>query len=198
MTSDTWDEFAKEWDSEPDVQMYSNLAFGSWQRRVLPLISDISKTRVLDFGCGTGQLTEKLSPLCEYVVAVDTSRRMIEILNSKIVETGINNVTSLVSTIDPKSIAENRHTLGQFGLVVASSVCSFLADFEVTLRHIAATMNSGGVFVHWDWMDDMPFDKVRSAFSGAGMKCLRVEREFTIGDRNESMAVVMGIGKLVH
>ena len=152
---------------------------------------------MLDFGCGTGQLTEKIAALCEHVLAVDTSPSMIEQLNRKIIETGLKNVTSLVAIIESESIAENRSMLGQFDLVVASSVCSFLPDFEATLCHIAAIMKPGGIFVHWDWVVDMPSDKIRNAFSGAGMNCLRVEREFTMDSKNGSMAVVMGIGQLV-
>ena len=196
MTSDAWDDFAADWDTEPDVQTYANCAFKSWQRRVSPLFPNMAEIRVLDFGCGTGQLTEKLAPLCQRVVAVDTSPRMVELLNRKIIETEVKNVTSLVATIDSESIAENRGMLGQFSLVVASSVCSFLPDFEATLCHIATIMEPGGVFVQWDWLDDMPSNKIRNAFSGAGMNCVRVEKEFMIDGKNGSMAVVMGIGQL--
>ena len=197
MASDTWDDYAADWDTEPDVREYSEYAFSSFQHKVAPLVSNMPEIRVMDFGCGTGLLTEKLAPLCQCVVAVDTSTRMIEVLDNKIAKAGIKNVTSLVATIDSKSIKKNRDILGQFGLVVASSVCSFLPDFEATLCHIAAIMKPGGVFVHWDWMDDLPADRIRNAFSGAGINCLTIEREFAMNGRNESKAVVMGIGKIV-
>jgi 2-polyprenyl-3-methyl-5-hydroxy-6-metoxy-1,4-benzoquinol methylase len=196
MTSDSWDDFAADWDTDPDAREYAACAFSSWQRRVSPLISNLADIRVLDFGSGTGLLTEKFAPICRQVVAVDNSAQMIDVLDSKITEAGIDNVTSLVATVDDKSIADNQDLLSGFGLVVASSVCSFLPDFEATLCYIATTMNPGGVFVHWDWMDDMPSNTIQSTFSKAGMNCIAVEKEFEMKSTNGSKAVVMGIGQL--
>jgi len=82
MTADSWDDFAADWDNEPDVRKYADKAFESWQRKAAPLISSMAETRVLDFGCGTGLLTEKLAPLCQHVVAVDTSVEKIRLANS--------------------------------------------------------------------------------------------------------------------
>jgi 2-polyprenyl-3-methyl-5-hydroxy-6-metoxy-1,4-benzoquinol methylase len=196
MTADSWDDFAADWDDEPDVRKYADKAFESWQRKAAPLILSMAETRVLDFGCGTGLLTEKLAPLCQHVVAVDTSVEMIGVLKRKIIEAGVKNVTPLVTSIDSKAITEYRDTLGQFGLVVASSVCSFLPDFEATLCHIVTAMKPGGMFVQWDWLDDMPAEKICDGYAKAGMICISVEKEFDLADKGGSMTVVMGIGKL--
>ena len=83
MPTDTWDDFAAGWDAESAVQQYADKAYESWQRRVAPLIENISEIRILDFGCGTGLLTERLAPLCREIVAVDTSVGMIDVLDSK-------------------------------------------------------------------------------------------------------------------
>ncbi len=197
MNSDNWDDFAADWDTRPDVREYADRAFKSFQRRVLPLVPKMVHTRVMDFGCGTGLLTEKLSPLCDRVVALDSSSRMMEILNRKLAKTGTKNVTSLVATVDSKTIDENRDILGQFDLVVASSVCSFLPDFQLTLCDISTIMRPNAIFVHWDWLDDLPPSEIRSAFSQAGLNCIRAEREFEMVGNNGSMEVVMGIGKRI-
>ncbi len=96
------------------------------------------------------------------------------------------------------AISEYRDTLGQFGLVVASSVCSFLPNFEATLCHIGSIMKPGGIFVQWDWIDDMPAEKIRDAFTKAGMSCISVEKGFDFGGKDGPVTVVMGIGKLDH
>ena len=51
--------------------------------------------RILDFGCGTGLLTEKLAPLVREVIAVDTSPNMIDVLRRK----EIGNVTTICTDI---------------------------------------------------------------------------------------------------
>jgi len=196
MTTDTWDSFAADWDNQQDVRKYADNAFDSWRREALPLISNVAETRVLDFGCGTGLLTEKLAPHCQHIVAVDTSVEMIRCLRRKITGANVGNVTPLVTAIDFEAIAAHRRILGRFGLVVASSVCSFLPDFELTLCDIAKTMKPGGIFVHWDWADDMPFAEIRNAFAKAAMKCVSVENEFVVAGSDGSMPVVMGIGIL--
>ena len=96
------------------------------------------------------------------------------------------------------AISEYRDTLGQFGLVVASSVCSFLPNFEATLCHIVTIMKPGGIFVQWDWIDDMPAEKIRDAFTKAGMSCISAEKEFDLEGKDGPVTVVMGIGKLDH
>jgi SAM-dependent methyltransferase len=196
MTTDSWDEFAADWDSNPDVLTYANRAFDSWQSKVSPLMGKIAEARVLDFGCGTGLLTSNFSPICLHVVAVDTSPKMIERLKGKIIKADISNVTTLAAPIDAASILEHGNVLGKFDLVVASSVCSFLPDFESTLREVASIMMPGGIFVQWDWLESMPADKIQSAFSRAGMTCLQAETEFSMEGHDSSMAVVMGIGQL--
>ena len=54
----SWDEYAADWDNEPSALLYADKAFESLQQ-----IVDIQDLRVLDFGCGTGLLSQKLSPL---------------------------------------------------------------------------------------------------------------------------------------
>jgi 2-polyprenyl-3-methyl-5-hydroxy-6-metoxy-1,4-benzoquinol methylase len=197
MPTDTWDDFAAGWDAEPDVQQYADKAYNSWQRRVAPLIENVSEIKALDFGCGTGLLTERLAAHCHEIVAVDSSGRMIDVLDGKIAESGSGNISSLVTTIDQSSIRAHRNLLSKFDLVVASSVCSFLPDFEETLFDIATIMSPDSIFVHWDWLEELPIDTVRAAFSKAGLNCLRIDKEFDMAGRSGPASVVMGIGPLV-
>ncbi len=75
MTADSWDDFAADWDKEPGVRKYADMAFESWQRKAAPLISSMAETRVLDFGCGTRNSYETL--LYKKTINAFTTRSII-------------------------------------------------------------------------------------------------------------------------
>ena len=77
MSEDSWGEQAPTWDTNPAVVAYADAAFASLGDRIRPGM------RVLDFGCGTGLLTERIAPHVAEVMAVDASPAMIEVLTAK-------------------------------------------------------------------------------------------------------------------
>lgn len=52
----SWDEYADGWDSNPAVIAYAYKAFHAMRNTLNP-----DGWRILDFGCGSGLLTERLS-----------------------------------------------------------------------------------------------------------------------------------------
>jgi len=195
MASNEWDEFASGWDSNDDVRIYAEKAFESWNRKVAPLISSLANSRALDFGCGTGLLSEKLAPLCGQVIAVDTSAGMIEVLRKKLAKSGIDNVTALQLDVSGTTIDEILELGGKFDFIVASSVCSFLPDYEGTLGDLTSILNPEGNFVQWDWLDNMPVARIRAAFEASGLIERGIEEAFEMNSEKESMPVVMGLGQ---
>jgi 2-polyprenyl-3-methyl-5-hydroxy-6-metoxy-1,4-benzoquinol methylase len=195
MTSDPWNDIAINWDDNADAHAYADMAFESWQRKVAPLISELSLARVLDFGCGTGLLTAKLAPLCGKVVALDSSVEMIKRLEAKVAESRLANVTPLVSTIDRQALVEHSSKIRNFDLVVASSVCSFLPDFDTTLTYVVEAMSPGAILVQWDWALDMPEEMIRATYAASGLRCLSIENEFEMVSREGALEVVMAIGR---
>ena len=81
--------------------------------------------RVLDFGAGTGLLTDRLVAEGATVHAVDSSAGMLEVLEAKIADRGWTGVTFGAGLPDSSEV---------FDLVVCSSVCSFLDDYPATAR----------------------------------------------------------------
>ncbi len=73
-----WDECAAEWEQNTSTALYSELAYAELQKLI-----DIKRKRFIDFGCGTGLLSQKLSPLAKDIVALDSSESMIEELDKK-------------------------------------------------------------------------------------------------------------------
>lgn len=78
-----WDDYAAIWDEKPGVREYTAAAFDSLKRACLERSFELEGTRALDFGCGTGLLSEKLASLCDEVVALDSSEKMIAALDAK-------------------------------------------------------------------------------------------------------------------
>jgi 2-polyprenyl-3-methyl-5-hydroxy-6-metoxy-1,4-benzoquinol methylase len=195
MTENEWDDFATEWDVNEDVREYSEKAFYSWQSKVAPAVSDLSNSRVLDFGCGTGLLAEKLAEKCGQVVAIDSSPRMIEVLNSKIEQSDVANIVASDLTVDAAIIRNHPLFADKFDLIVASSVCSFLPDYTSTLCDLSLLLKPDGWFVQWDWISDMPEERIRDAFKTCGLFEQSVEQAFSMDSNGNPAPVVMGIGR---
>lgn len=191
--SDSWDDYAQGWDDNPDVIQYAQLAFDSLVKRY-----DVAGLTILDFGCGTGLLSEKLAQAGAHVVSVDPSTKMIEILANK----KISQVQVLACEISPQTIAAEPLLSNDFDLVVASSVCTFLPDFSTTLESIASLLKPEGVFVQWDWMSsdanpNFGFDRqaLLQAYERAGLSLVDVAKGFTLTSNKGSMDVIMGIAQ---
>lgn len=195
MALDGWDYHAVGWDGNKDVRIFAAKAFDSFNKRVAPLIPNLADGRILDFGCGTGLLSEKFAPLCKHIVAVDTSAKMIDMLRDKMIAKGIENVTPLHTAINTGTVRRRPELAEKFDLIVASSVCSFLPDYEATLRDLSSMMKPGGCFVQWDWLADMPIDRIRDAYEATGLAVLCVEEAYTMEMEDESMPVVMGVAQ---
>jgi len=141
--SENWDDYAAEWNDNEDAILYSRKAFKT-------LIDQFNLTglSVLDFGCGTGLLTEQISPLANTVVALDSSQKMISVLNSK----NLPNVTTLSDPLSVDSINEHPSLQNKFKLIVASSVLGFIPEYKSTLLLLKSLLAPDGVLVQWDWL----------------------------------------------
>lgn len=195
MTTNDWDQFATEWDANDDVREYSEKAFSSWQKKVAPALPNLSTIRVLDFGCGTGLLAEKLAAQCGQIVAVDSSPKMIEVLEKKIQRLAVTNIVASNVPINSETIQDYSLFANKFDLIVASSVCSFLPDYESALCDLSLLMNVGGWFVQWDWVSGMPGDRIREAFRVSGLVEQSIEQAFLMASNGNSAPVIMGIGR---
>ena len=192
--SDDWGDYAKGWENQ-DTRSYANQAFESWETNVAPLVPNLSDGRILDFGCGTGLLTEKLAPLCAQVVAVDTSDRMVDELRKKISAGALSNVTPLTITIDSSSVKTSPELSPKFDMIVASSVCSFVPNYNATIQVLASLLENGGVFVQWDWLNEMPVERIADAFQSAGLDSVSIGESFDMSAEGETAAVVSGVGR---
>ncbi len=191
--NDSWDEYAKDWDNNKDVILYSEEAFKSLSRVV-----ELDGLNILDFGCGTGLLSEKLSPFAKQIVALDASQKMIQVLDSK----RLPNVTTITEILSEDSVSKNKCLQEKFDVIVASSVCGFLPDYESTLSFLRSILVTDGLFVQWDWLaleENTGFglskERVEAAFKGAGFSAISITQPFSMTNAEGGMPVLMVVAK---
>ena len=190
--SDSWDEAAGNWDDDPAARAYAIAAMDSLRPALEERGVSLAGTRVCDFGCGTGLLTEQLVDTVESIDAVDTSRSMLDVLDAKI-------AAHEWSTV--RTQTEIPTSNGSFDLVVCSSVCSFLDDYPGTTHRLVGLLRPGGVFVQWDW-ERAPDDEhgltrteIVESLTGAGLGNLHVDTAFEVESEGHVMRPLMGIGQ---
>jgi 2-polyprenyl-3-methyl-5-hydroxy-6-metoxy-1,4-benzoquinol methylase len=186
-----WDEYAENWNVDPTVEEYAKNAFSE-----LLKIININDLTVLDFGCGTGALTQLMSPTVKSIVAIDPSTEMIKHLDKK----ALNNVSSISDYLSNELVQTTPELENKFDLIVASSVCGFLPDYETTLYLLKSLIKKDGVFVQWDWLsnDDstgmgLSEKRVKQAFLANGFVNTRVNSPFIMSSSKGNMPVLMAI-----
>lgn len=107
-----------------------------YAERVASFLADavFPHARVLDVGCGGGQLTRNLPPSVE-VVGLDLSERMLEVARS-----GRPHGRYLQHSYAQPLPA----TLGLFDVALAAGCLDFCSDLEGTLGNLAAALRPGG------------------------------------------------------
>ncbi|GEM76227.1 class I SAM-dependent DNA methyltransferase [Vibrio sagamiensis] len=186
-----WDGLAKEWELNPTTERFAKSAFTQLQN-LIPL----DGIKVLDFGCGTGQLSRLLSPSVKDIVALDSSEAMIEELDKK----ELANVEPIVDELTRGLVAQHPAFRTQFDLVIASSVLPFVNDRTTVLEISQSLLSDNGYFVHFDWLSDsanegFTLDDSKRALINAGFRHVEVNKVFDLSADNGSYSVIMGIGR---
>jgi SAM-dependent methyltransferase len=105
-------------------------------RRFIPALFPLGIDRYLDFACGTGRITELVSPHARCVVGVDVSESMIVTARQRCPE----------AQFVIADITREEHSLGRFDLVTAFRFLGNAQDeLRVSaLRVIGRLLNAGG------------------------------------------------------
>ena len=157
-----WDDLAKGYRDSFEKIVYDNTNIFDLNKNATsdsPLI-------IVDFGCGTGLLTEslrrKLNNDTTKIVCLDAASEMIKVLQDKIRAGEWNNV--IAHTVALASMNEEFETTvlqplyGTVDIIVASSVLVFIPenDIERTMNVLGKLLkpNGKGLLVHSDWPKD--------------------------------------------
>jgi len=186
-----WDEDAAKWESNKATGEFAEQTFAQ-----LTKLINLSGKRVIDFGCGTGLLSQKISPLAKEIVALDSSELMIEELDKKM----LTNVEPVVDQLTRGLIAQHPAFRGQFDCVVASSVCGFLDDYQEAATLVHSLLEEDGLFVHWDWLTEageegLTEKQVKKTLTSAGFKSVTVSVPFEITSEQGTLKVLMAVGQ---
>lgn len=135
--------------------------------------------RVLDVGCGTGQLTAVLAALVggNRVAAIDTSESVLEICRGRVPE----------ADVRVASASALPFTEGEFDRVLAQLVVNLVDDPPGAVREMARVARTGGVVAACFWDDDeMPllrslWDAIRAAAPSA-LAAVRTEAQVGLSD----------------
>lgn len=132
-----WDRTANSYDKEEkkDEQTYLNIT--KMTRKYLKA-SDI----VLDFGCGTGLVSNEIADNIKLVHAIDISSKMIEIAKSKAVRRQIQNIDYAYTTI-----FDERYKSGTFDVILAFHVLHLLEDTQIVIQRINELLKPGGLII---------------------------------------------------
>jgi 2-polyprenyl-3-methyl-5-hydroxy-6-metoxy-1,4-benzoquinol methylase len=127
---------------------YSTLErFGAgWQRAMehadlLALLPDVTGRRVLDLGCGAGQLAHHLATAgAADVTGIDVSQQMLALAQAQWAHPRVTYERMLVESavFAPAS----------FDLVVSSLVLHYVDDYAGLVSRVAGWLSSGGIFVY--------------------------------------------------
>jgi 2-polyprenyl-3-methyl-5-hydroxy-6-metoxy-1,4-benzoquinol methylase len=127
---------------------YSRLErFGAgWQRAMehedlLALLPPVDGRRMLDLGCGAGQLAHHLATAgAAEVVGVDVSERMLALARA---EWAHPRVTYVRASIEDATFPSDR-----FDLIVSSLALHYVEDYAGLMRRIAGWLTPGGVLIY--------------------------------------------------
>lgn len=189
---DSWDALAEGWDRDEGARAYAEAAFGSLQAVLDDAGIRLEGAVVLDYGCGTGLLTERMVAAGAAVHAVDTSLAMLAVLDEKAVDRRWVDVTTSTELPPPSPTHD---------LIVCSSVCSFLEDYPGTVVDLVERLRPGGLFVQWDWErvdgdeHGLTRSDIASALQGAGLEAIVVDVDFVAAVGDETMRPLIGHGR---
>lgn len=116
--------------------VYRDVTGPDARQLVLELVAGSGPRRVLEVGCGEGELAEQLATsLTAEVVAVDQSPRMVELTRARGVDARVADVQDLP------------FPNGAFDVVVAAWMLYHVADIDRGLDEIARVLRPGGLLV---------------------------------------------------
>jgi SAM-dependent methyltransferase len=189
---------------------YSRLErFGEgWERAaeladLLALLPDVKDRRVLDLGCGAGQLSQHLAARgAAEVIGVDISERMLELARTRWAHPRVR--------YERMAIEEAAFTPARFDLVVSALALHYVDDYRGLLARIAGWLTPGGVVVysteHPIFTARLPYDgwvregaaRTRWALNDYASEGSRAETWFVPGVRKVHRTIATMVNGLVE
>lgn len=190
-----WDDLAAEYAAGFERLLWNHL--GGEQSQPLT---------VVDFGCGTGLLTERLQSRCSKIIAIDAAPKMIDFLIDKVQSRDWENVRALCLTLAHLNESDKKvidDLSGTVDLIVASSVLTFIppSDLEATMQVLGGLLKPNGLMCHSDWPmseahrpDAMTEDKAQQIYALAGLNAESMHI-VPMDDKGETFDIFFGVAR---
>lgn len=190
-----FDTAAQTWDQEPRRLKLAQEVVAAMCRE-LPLDNSM---QALDYGCGSGLVTLGLQPFVGRITGADSSKGMLEVLQRKVMEQGLNNVATM--SID----LEHQHLEQTYDLIVSSMTLHHVQDVANLIGSLAKALTPGGWLALADLeSEDGTFhddpkgvlhhgfsrEFLSGAFSRAGLADVRVVTATAVDKKREGGPVV--------
>ncbi|MBW1941064.1 MAG: class I SAM-dependent methyltransferase [Deltaproteobacteria bacterium] len=175
--TNTFDERAFEWDKHPLIVELSGI-FSDEIKKNIPLSSDMD---LLEFGCGTGQVSMNLYPSARSFKLIDTSPGMLGVLRQKIKQNNISNMALFCEDIFNLKFEKN-----QIDFVYSLMAFHHVRDIEQLLKTFHNLLKPGSYLCIGDLEpedgsfhgDD--FEEVHHGFDTAELKNTFEENGFEL------------------
>lgn len=135
MSTSYFDQSAATWDNEPRrIALMKDVG-----EAILQQAKPTKDMDVLDYGCGTGLVSLFLLPHVHNVTGADNSPGMLDVLNKKIAEGGIETMKVIRLDLERDPLPSER-----YHLIVTSMTMHHVADTAHVLRAFHGLLHSGG------------------------------------------------------
>ena len=135
---DYWERHARNYDAS------LRWVLGRPLPRMLELASEAvhGKGRVLEVAAGTGLVTSAIARTSDSVVATDYAAAMVDALEQRVQDAGLENVTC-----EQADIYELPYSASEFDVVVAANVLHLVPDLPTAIRALRNVTKPGGSLV---------------------------------------------------
>ncbi|MCY6959740.1 class I SAM-dependent DNA methyltransferase [Clostridium brassicae] len=153
----SFDNYAKTWDTDERIDRARIIS-----DKIINSIDVNKDCSAMEFGCGTGLVSFNLYKRFKSITLIDTSREMIDILNSKIDKYKANNMISYQSDIFDESLTDRK-----YDVIYNSMVLHHIQDTKSIIKKFYDLLNEYGYLCIVDLdEEDGSFHKKYSDFDG--------------------------------
>lgn len=141
-----FDEAARDWDSEPRrVALAKDIGDG-----ILEGLKLNPSMSLLEVGAGTGLVALRVLPHVKSILAIDTSKPMLDVIKEKCQQSDVKDIETLVWNLEEAPLAHRK-----FDAVISAMTFHHIKNIHAVLDHVRAVLPPGGqlAVADLDWED---------------------------------------------
>jgi ubiquinone/menaquinone biosynthesis C-methylase UbiE len=149
---------AANWDNETRIKRAKMVA-----AEIIKSINIDDQYSAMEFGCGTGLVSFNLKDKFKHITLIDISYSMMEILNSKIRDSRVDNMTPILTDIN-----ENIEVIGdKYDVIYTSMALHHIVDVRTTVENLYKMLKDNGYFCIAELVEDNgSFHRSEEGFNG--------------------------------